>query len=370
MAEAQAAGADNTTEIEDRRKRNKKLAIILLLLLLAFLVLLFLYLRPLVRPFSDEPLRFLFSVYGFNKPLSVSTDSQKNIYVSDTGNNRLMVFDRDGEYLRRVGKSSGKNKLQGVYGTYIDEKKDRVYVADWMRQRVSVFTDKGRFLFKFPRNGQAAAFGPLGFTPYDLASYKGKMYVTSNNGIYVFTKTGKFLERWGKRGTGIGDYDFPNGIAIDQKSGMIYVADTLNRRVVAIKGKNKIQWTLGRPDQNQSIVSFFALPRDVSVDNEGRVLVTDTFHHQIVVIDKKGALISIVGGRGTDDAKLNFPEGIAVTKDGVVYVADRENGRIQALRLGTLKEPPQADQAEARASYVGPAPPKAKDDRDDRDERR
>ena len=351
MAEEQLGQVENA-DLEKRRRRIKIFAIILLLLLLALLFLLFLYLRPLVRP--SGPLRFLFSVHGFNKPLNVSTDSDNNIYVSDTGNNRFMVFDKTGEFVRRIGKGKGKNRLYGVYGSAVDEQAQRVYIADWTRRKIHVFSLKGKFLFRFPRNSGAAPFGDMGFTPFDLDIYKGKVYVTSNNGIYVFTKNGEFRERWGKRGKELGSYDFPNGITIDKKSGTIYVADQLNRRIVALKGKNKVQWMLGKPDENGEIVSFFALPRDVTLDSKGRLFVTDTFHHEIVVITKKGELIASLGERGTKDTNLNFPEGITVTKDDVIYIADRENGRIQALRLGTLRTPPGVDVAEAKASYVGP----------------
>ena len=351
MAEERLEQVGNA-DLEQRRRRIKTLAIVLLLLLLALLFLLFLYFRPLIR--GGGPLRFLFAVYGFNKPLSVSTDRSNNIYVSDTGNNRFMVFDRSGEFVRRVGKSSGKSQLYGVYGSFIDERQNRIYIADWILKKVLVFNLKGKLLFKFPENSQAALFGPLGFTPYDLDIYKDIVYVTSNNGIYLFTKKGKFVERWGQRGKEVGSYDFPNGITIDKKSGTVYVADVLNRRVVAVKERNKVQWVLGRPDEEGVIRSFFNLPRDVALDSKGRLYVTDTFLHQIVIINKKGELISKVGGRGTRDAFLNFPEGIAITADGVIYVADRENGRIQALRLGTLPRPENLDLAKSRASYFGP----------------
>src|SRR3990172_1023218 len=127
MAEERLEQVGNA-DLEQRRRRIKTLAIALLLLLLALLFLLFLYFRPLIR--GGGPLRFLFAVYGFNKPLSVSTDSSNNIYVSDTGNNRFMVFDRSGEFVRRIGKNRGKNVLYGVDGSVVDEGEKRIYIAD------------------------------------------------------------------------------------------------------------------------------------------------------------------------------------------------------------------------------------------------
>jgi DNA-binding beta-propeller fold protein YncE len=114
---------------------------------------------------------------------------------------------------------------------------------------------------------------------------------------------------------------------------MVYVSDSLNRRVIAYGLDGEPRWSLGRPDVEGTIRSFFGLPRGVAVIEEG-ILVSDAFHHTIYLLDREGELLGTYGTRGVIDGALNFPEGVAVAPDGLVYVADRENNRVQVLRIG------------------------------------
>ena len=119
----------------------------------------------------------------------------------------------------------------------------------------------------------------------------------------------------------------------------MYVADQLNRRVQAIGEDGVVKWTLGQPDQGGKAKSFFGLPRGVAIDPEGRVFVSDTFHHEVVVLERDGKLLGTVGERGVEDGQLNFPEAITFRPDGVLYVTDRENNRIQAWRINEITPP-------------------------------
>lgn len=334
-------------QAEERRRRVKILTVLLLLLLLALLALIFLYFLifyPGRVPFAPrKPVEFLFSIYGLNRPLGVSTDKDNNIYVSDTGNERVLVFDSGGDYVRRIGTEKKPTKLFAVYGSVVDDKNGRIYIADWTFRVIHVFNLKGKFLYRFPKASFGPNYGPLGFTPYDIDLYKGKMYITSNDGILVFSPKGKFLQRWGHKGREIGFYDFPNGLVIDKKRGVIYVADVLNRRVVALTPKGNVLWVAGKPDVEGRIVSYFGLPRGIAIDSKGLIYVTDTFNARIVVLNRKGELVSLVGSRGTKDAQFNFPDGIAITNDGVIYIADRANDRVQAIRINQLFPPPKAE---------------------------
>lgn len=350
--------AESWEEEEQRKRRIKTLLILALLLLLGLFFIIFLYFLLFVprkpAPTPTKPMQFLFSVYGLSRPLGVSTDKDANIYVSDTGNNRVLVFDKRGNYVRRIGSDKKPTKLYAVYGSVVNDKKGRIYICDWTFRVVHIFTTKGKFVGRFPKDPFGREYGPLGFTPYDIDLFKGKLYVTSNDGIYTFSEKGKLIDHWGQKGRDLGSYDFPNGIAIDKKRGEIYVSDTLNRRLVALTPKGKIRWVVGKPDVEGKIVSFLGLPKGVEIDPEGRIYVTDNFHHQIIIIRRDGKLLSAVGSRGVEDAKFNFPEGIAITADGVIYVADRQNGRVQALRVGLFPRPSSDLARKYRESFQKP----------------
>ncbi len=326
---------------KDRDSRVKRLIVILLLLLLLLFAVGFAYLvffgDAIQKTLNPKDVQFEFSIYGFDRPLSVGTDENGLIYVSDTGNDRVLVFEKNGDFLRRIGTDKRRERFYGALGTVAED--NAVYVADWKLRKIKVFSDEGKYERQFPEDSFDEQFGADGFSPYGMAAYKDKLYVTSNDGIYIFSKKGKFIEKWGSKGKGVDQYDYPIGIAIDQEDGSVYVADQLNRRLKALDSKGNIRWTVGNPDIGGKIQSFFGLPRGLALDTEGRLYVSDTFHNELYVLSKKGELLGVIGQRGLNDGQFNFPEGLTFAPDGAMYIADRENNRIQVIRVNEIPEP-------------------------------
>jgi DNA-binding beta-propeller fold protein YncE len=82
----------------------------------------------------------------FAKPTNVAVDQDGNIYVSDTWNNRIQVFDADGNFIRTFGKGGdGPGYFARPKGIAIDSD-GHVWVADAVQDRVQVFTPEGRLL--------------------------------------------------------------------------------------------------------------------------------------------------------------------------------------------------------------------------------
>ncbi|HEX21781.1 MAG TPA: hypothetical protein ENH19_03925, partial [Actinobacteria bacterium] len=171
--------------IEELKKRKNKILVLLLLLLLLLLLifssLAYLFLaRPLQKPVKKGRFQFLFSIYGLNRPLATSVGANGNIYISDTGNARVLAFNSQGRYIRRIGSDSRIGKVYAPYGSYVDNKARRIYVADFTDRSVHAFNLNGKLLFNFPKKPMVKAYGQDGFTPYGVAAYKKRLYVTSN----------------------------------------------------------------------------------------------------------------------------------------------------------------------------------------------
>lgn len=321
-----------------RRRVWWLVALLLLLVLVSCIVLQFL------MPASRAPrgkktagITPVFSIYGLTQPLGVAAGPEGEIVVSDTGVQRAYLFDRDGALLARLGDDKVGSKVFSPDGSaYVD---DTVYLTDWNMRRVWAFDKQGRVSGYFPENPTSKAFGKKGFTPYDIVVFGDDLLVTSSDGIHRFDgRTKKYLGRFDRGKADGRALDFPNGIAVSKSGESVFVADTLNRRVVAYDAQGRPRWWLGRPDKAGRVVSLFGLPRGVVITKRG-LLVSDTFSHRLVLLDEDGKLLGKYGKRGVVDGQLNFPEGLDVAPDGLVYIADRENNRVQVVSLGDPLKP-------------------------------
>jgi uncharacterized protein (TIGR03663 family) len=162
----------------------------------------------------------------------------------------------------------------------------------------------------------------------------GLLYVadSGNNRIQVLDAQGNFVRSWGSAGTGVGQFQEPWGIAVSD-AGRVYVADTWNHRIQVFdqEGNFISTWghfvdTKGEPDAEPGV---FWGPRDIALDAEGNVYVTDTGNKRIQEFTPDGQFIAQWGGGGVALGRFEEPTSITFGPDGNVYVADTWNRRVQ-----------------------------------------
>ena len=101
---------------------------------------------------------------NFSKPTNVAVDKEGNLYVSDTYNDRVEIFDADGNFIRAFGKNGdGPGDFARPKGIAID-RDGHVWVADAMLNRLQVFTAEGRLLM---------AVGSFGIMPAQFSALTG-----------------------------------------------------------------------------------------------------------------------------------------------------------------------------------------------------
>jgi len=134
-------------------------------------------------------------------------------------------------------------------------------------------------------------------------------------------------------------FNRPTGIALDV-DGNAFVADPLNNRIRKITPEGIVTTfaggTKGSADGIGTDAQFDA-PWDVDIDGQGNIYVADAENHRIRKIDPNGNVLTLAGsdkgnsdGRGAE-AKFDAPRGIAVTPDGIVYVADTNNDSVKKI---------------------------------------
>lgn len=241
---------------------------------------------PCVDPDGDGPL-----VEGdgqFFEPWGVAVDEAGQIYVADTWNGRIQVFDAEGRFLRKWG----------MFATTSGELGD-----------------------------PNALFGPRGLA-IDL---DGNLLVadTGNKRILQFTPNGDLIRQVGGGGVIAGRFEEPTDVAVDPTDGGVMVADAWNGRIQ-------------RFSPALEYVGEFAVPgwsgRDVfqkpylTVTADGSIYATDPATALVMVFDREGNVRAAFGGPGLDASKLGQPNGIAADlAAGVLVVADGGNNRVMVF---------------------------------------
>jgi uncharacterized protein (TIGR03663 family) len=162
----------------------------------------------------------------------------------------------------------------------------------------------------------------------------GNLYVADsrNNRIQKFDSEGKLLAVLGPGGDKEATFNEPWKVTVD-KSGNLYVADTWNHRIQKFDANLNLVAEWGKAftaiGQREPAADELFGPRDIAIDIDGNLLVTDTGNKRIVRFTPDGQPLGSFGKAGTGPGQFNEPVGIAVAPNGDIYVADTWNRRVQ-----------------------------------------
>lgn len=176
------------------------------------------------------------SLSSFWGPRGIAVDARGNVLIADTGNKRIVIFDKDGNYITEFG-SAGFDPGQFDEPVGVAVAPDgTVYVTDTWNQRVQAFTpsDDGKFYFPTLQWDVNGWFGQsLDNKPFIAAGADGHVFVTDPEGYRVieFTAEGQFVRTWGDFGNGPAEIGLAAGITVDQL-GFVWVTDAGNNRIL------------------------------------------------------------------------------------------------------------------------------------------
>ncbi len=189
-----------------------------------------------------------------NKPTGIGIDNEGRTFVVSKGNNKILLFNPNGEFVSVVNKSGS---LKDPRGISLDSQRNLI-VCDSGNKCVKILSPDGK-VFKTVGRGRLRK-------PFDCLCYEDKIFVSDTTArlIKVYRNNGKFLYEFGRYGTGHGEFDFPAGIAID-KTGHLLVTDAQQVQVFTLDGT--FITTFGD--------ALFKDPCGVSVLKDGKIVVVD-----------------------------------------------------------------------------------------------
>jgi DNA-binding beta-propeller fold protein YncE len=173
---------------------------------------------------------------SFWGPRGIAIDNQGHVYVTDTGNKRVVVFDSNGNYITQFGEAGlDPGQFDEPVGIAVDAN-GIVYVADTWNQRIQSFAPSadGTTFQPLKQWDVSGWYGQsLDNKPFIAVDNQGHLFATDPDGyrILEFTTDGEFVRTWGEYGLGENNFNLPSGIAVDTQ-GRVWVTDAGNNRVM------------------------------------------------------------------------------------------------------------------------------------------
>ncbi|WP_427366241.1 hypothetical protein [Candidatus Caldatribacterium saccharofermentans] len=251
-------------------------------------------------------------------PVGIAVDDVGGrVFVSDWGNNRVLVLEKTGKLLREI------RDLKSPVGLALDREGRKLFVVEQKGNRVAVFDLETLS----PRGSLKTRKTPLSEPRGIWVAQDGTVYVadTGWSRIVVFGVQGEELFSFGREGMGDNEFYQPRGVARDPQ-GRIWVMDTLHHCVKVFDEKGSYLFRFGEGLNQPRYVGFFG---DLA-------FLSDYRNHRILVYDLQGVL---QGAIGEEEKLFSFPEGLWIDGEGKLWVADAGNNRIVRIDLGYLASP-------------------------------
>lgn len=214
------------------------------------------------------------------RPTGISVAPDGTVWVADTHEHRIMIYEPDGTWLRSFGE----------YGF-----------------------DEGQFIY-----------------PTDVAfDADGLVYVSEyggNDRIQVFNSNGTCIRQIGGPGSSSGRFDRPQSMVMSPDGGSLFVADTRNRRIQRVDLESLDVEVVHQGGVGQII----QVPFGISMTPSGDLLVSDTGSHLVVRLGVSGDVLDHGGGWGWDEGQLRDPWAVEFF-DGTILALDSGNNRIQKI---------------------------------------
>ena len=301
-----------------------------------------------------------------NNPEDMFIDKEGKIYVADTGNNRIVVYSAQYEFLFEIS-SDGTyaegdlSALKDPTGVYVD-KDGAIIVADSGNGRIVEFTKYGNLRYSYPKPQSELLAADFAYQPQKVTKdSRGFMYVTNkgdSNGIMQLNSNGEFVSYYGtnkvnlsfwesiakllwsredRKGTVVTlPYTFTNIYSGDD--GYMYATTTTETppqvRKINIGGSDVLYGSYDFRDSSimSGVTEVNQVFCDVTLDKDNNMLIVDRQFGRIYEYDERGNNLFAFGTKGSGYGQLSYPVSIETDGNGNVYVLNKTTGNITVFK--------------------------------------
>jgi hypothetical protein len=259
-----------------------------------------------------------------SRPQALSIDLYGNLYIADTGNNRVLKCSQEGKLLRQVGGFGwGKEQFDAPVDVWAENGLD-VLIIDYNNRRLERYDKDLHYISSLYNDETAPATVQFAFPVAVAFSGHGEVLLADGEfqRIVRMNSFGKLLGSFGDYDAGEGAMASPVKIAISSRD-EIFVADSARSRVVKYDYFGNYVAHLGD--------GLLRRPTGVALWRDG-LLVADSGASRIVYLGSNGGRLGGWGEPGNLPGQFSSPLGVQVFRDRA-FVLDGGNGRVQIFEL-------------------------------------
>ncbi len=256
------------------------------------------------------------------RPTAVVMTTEEIMYVADPGSRAVHRFDtrrKKHELIRLEDGAAFRSPIALAIGP-----ENRVYVSDSALNQIFLITDDSKYATPFQTSIELDQ-------PTGIALDNERLYVvnTLQHEILAFDLEGQLLFRFGRRGAGAGEFNFPTMIWSEPSTRKLWVTDSLNFRIQQFDHNGRFISTFGRPGD---ATGDLPRPKGVATDRHGNLYVLDSLHNSMQIFNPAGELLLYIGNQGREPGQFWLPTGIFIDNKNHIFVADSFNSRVQIFR--------------------------------------
>ena len=266
--------------------------------------------------------------WTFTDVAAVAVDADDNVYVFNRGEHPMIVFDREGNFLR----SWGEGLFSRAHGLEIAPDQT-LFCTDDGDHTMRHCTLDGKVLMTIGIPGKPAPYmsgEPFHRCTHTAQSPEGDIYISDGYGnarVHKYAPDGKRLFSWGEPGTDPGQFNIAHNICCDA-DGWVYVADRENHRVQVFDGNGKYETqfhNMHRPcglcmaQRSDSLIYVGELGAGMNVNRN-----MPNIGPRVSIMTLRGETLKRLGDlpAGTEPNRFIAPHGLAVDSHGDIYVGE------------------------------------------------